>query len=71
MPGPGPVSAERAAARPLMAEHWPAYEEYQAKNDREIPVVVIEPTAFGRPPGARPGGPARRRRPAGTVPSRR
>ncbi|MCU1453048.1 MAG: hypothetical protein JWN46_1194 [Acidimicrobiales bacterium] len=22
---------------------WPAYDEYQAKTDREIPVVVIEP----------------------------
>ena len=25
-----------------MAEIWPAYEEYQGKTDREIPVVVLE-----------------------------
>jgi deazaflavin-dependent oxidoreductase (nitroreductase family) len=25
-----------------MTEVWPAYDEYQAKTDREIPVVVLE-----------------------------
>ena len=25
-----------------MVGHWPAYEEYQEKTDREIPVVVLE-----------------------------
>ena len=25
-----------------MAEIWPAYDEYQGKTDREIPVVVLE-----------------------------
>ena len=25
-----------------MAEIWPAYDEYQSKTDREIPVVVLE-----------------------------
>jgi deazaflavin-dependent oxidoreductase (nitroreductase family) len=25
-----------------MAEIWPAYDEYQTKTDREIPVVVLE-----------------------------
>ena len=25
-----------------MAETWPAYDEYQEKTDREIPVVVLE-----------------------------
>ncbi|MET3984570.1 nitroreductase family deazaflavin-dependent oxidoreductase [Streptomyces sp. PvR034] len=35
--------AERAEAWPLMVGHWPAYDEYQAKTDREIPIVVIEP----------------------------
>ena len=25
-----------------MAKTWPAYDEYQAKTDREIPVVVLE-----------------------------
>ena len=27
----------------LMAEVWPAYNEYQTKTDREIPVVLITP----------------------------
>src|SRR5689334_360893 len=26
----------------IMTEHWPAYDDYQAKTDREIPVVVLE-----------------------------
>jgi deazaflavin-dependent oxidoreductase (nitroreductase family) len=26
----------------LMTERWPAYDEYQAKTTREIPVVVLE-----------------------------
>ena len=26
-----------------MTEQWPAYDEYQAKTDREIPVVILEP----------------------------
>jgi hypothetical protein len=24
-----------------MAEVWPAYDDYQAKTDREIPVVIL------------------------------
>ncbi|WP_405442626.1 nitroreductase family deazaflavin-dependent oxidoreductase [Streptomyces avidinii] len=36
---------ERAAYWPVMVKHWPAYDEYQAKTDREIPIVVIEPVA--------------------------
>jgi deazaflavin-dependent oxidoreductase (nitroreductase family) len=43
----------RARARPATAEekpemwrtmtaHWPAYDEYQSKTHREIPVVVLE-----------------------------
>ncbi|KOG47023.1 hypothetical protein ADK75_25415 [Streptomyces virginiae] len=36
---------ERAAYWPVMVKHWPAYDEYQAKTDREIPIVVIEPAA--------------------------
>jgi len=27
-----------------MVEVWPAYDEYQAKTDREIPVVVLTPS---------------------------
>ncbi|TDU79769.1 nitroreductase family deazaflavin-dependent oxidoreductase [Streptomyces sp. KS 21] len=37
------TSEERAAYWPVMVKHWPAYDEYQAKTDREIPIVVIEP----------------------------
>jgi deazaflavin-dependent oxidoreductase (nitroreductase family) len=33
---------ERARLWPLMTSIWPAYDEYQAKTDREIPVVVLE-----------------------------
>ncbi|MEU9032407.1 nitroreductase family deazaflavin-dependent oxidoreductase [Streptomyces sp. NPDC048383] len=36
---------ERAVFWPIMVGHWPAYEEYQARTDREIPIVVIEPSA--------------------------
>ncbi|MFJ8569909.1 nitroreductase family deazaflavin-dependent oxidoreductase [Streptomyces sp. NPDC093514] len=36
---------ERAAYWPVMVKHRPAYDEYQAKTDREIPIVVIEPVA--------------------------
>lgn len=32
---------ERHRLWSLMAEVWPAYDEYQAKTDREIPVVVL------------------------------
>jgi deazaflavin-dependent oxidoreductase (nitroreductase family) len=33
---------ERAALWDKMAEIWPPYNEYQAKTEREIPVVVLE-----------------------------
>ncbi|MEU9082016.1 nitroreductase family deazaflavin-dependent oxidoreductase [Streptomyces sp. NPDC048357] len=39
------TAEERAAYWPVMVKHWPAYDEYQAKTDREIPIVVIEPLA--------------------------
>jgi deazaflavin-dependent oxidoreductase (nitroreductase family) len=32
---------ERARLWALMVEVWPAYADYQAKTDREIPVVVL------------------------------
>src|ERR1700684_1174238 len=32
---------ERARLWSRMAEVWPAYDDYQAKTDREIPVVVL------------------------------
>ncbi len=33
--------AERTRLWGLMVEVWPAYEDYQARTDREIPVVVL------------------------------
>ena len=33
---------ERPEMWPAMTAVWPAYDEYQAKTDREIPVVVLE-----------------------------
>jgi deazaflavin-dependent oxidoreductase (nitroreductase family) len=32
---------EKARLWPLMASIWPSYDNYQAKTDREIPVVVL------------------------------
>jgi hypothetical protein len=36
------TSAERPALWKTMAAIWPAYEDYQARTAREIPVVIIE-----------------------------
>lgn len=33
---------ERRHLWELMTEDWPAYDEYQQKTDRQIPVVVLE-----------------------------
>ena len=33
---------EHARLWKLMTEVWPAYDEYQAKTDRPIPIVVLE-----------------------------
>jgi deazaflavin-dependent oxidoreductase (nitroreductase family) len=33
---------ERPALWREMTSHWPAYDKYQTKTDREIPVVVLE-----------------------------
>ncbi|HEX7661523.1 MAG TPA: nitroreductase family deazaflavin-dependent oxidoreductase [Pseudonocardiaceae bacterium] len=38
---------ERPRLWKLMAEIWPAYDDYQKKTDREIPVVVLEPVRTG------------------------
>jgi deazaflavin-dependent oxidoreductase (nitroreductase family) len=35
---------EKARWWALSVEAWPPYEEYQARTDRQIPVVVLEPT---------------------------
>jgi deazaflavin-dependent oxidoreductase (nitroreductase family) len=37
---------EKARLWPMMAEIWPAYDEYQTKTDRPIPVVVLEPVGW-------------------------
>jgi deazaflavin-dependent oxidoreductase (nitroreductase family) len=37
--------ADRERLWALMREVWPAYETYQTKTDREIPVVVLTPRA--------------------------
>jgi F420H(2)-dependent quinone reductase len=34
---------ERAEWWPRAATAWPAYDDYQTKTDREIPVVILEP----------------------------
>jgi deazaflavin-dependent oxidoreductase (nitroreductase family) len=34
---------EKAELWPIMTREWPAYDEYQTKTDRDIPVVVLEP----------------------------
>ena len=35
--------AERARLWPIATEAWPAYDDYQAKTTREIPLVICEP----------------------------
>jgi deazaflavin-dependent oxidoreductase (nitroreductase family) len=40
------TAEERARLWPLMASIWPAYDDYQAKTEREIPVVVLERSAY-------------------------
>jgi deazaflavin-dependent oxidoreductase (nitroreductase family) len=34
---------EKPALWQIMTKEWPAYDEYQTKTDRQIPVVVLEP----------------------------
>ena len=36
--------AERERLWALMRQIWPAYDEYQTKTDRQIPVVVLTPS---------------------------
>jgi deazaflavin-dependent oxidoreductase (nitroreductase family) len=36
------TDAERAELWPVMTAAWPAYDEYQEKTDRPIPIVVLE-----------------------------
>ena len=35
------TAEEKARLWPTMTELWPAYDDYQAKTDRDIPVVII------------------------------
>jgi deazaflavin-dependent oxidoreductase (nitroreductase family) len=35
---------EKAEMWPIMTKEWPAYDSYQEKTDRDIPVVVLEPS---------------------------
>jgi deazaflavin-dependent oxidoreductase (nitroreductase family) len=35
--------AEKSEMWPIMTKEWPAYDEYQTKTDRDIPIVVLEP----------------------------
>lgn len=39
------TTAEKVRMWPLVVAAWPAYEEYQTATDRDIPVVVLTPTA--------------------------
>jgi deazaflavin-dependent oxidoreductase (nitroreductase family) len=38
------TAEERPAMWREMTGHWPAYDDYQERTDREIPVVVLERT---------------------------
>jgi deazaflavin-dependent oxidoreductase (nitroreductase family) len=36
------TSEEKAEMWPTMTKEWPAYDDYQKKTDRQIPIVVLE-----------------------------
>jgi deazaflavin-dependent oxidoreductase (nitroreductase family) len=36
--------AERSQLWPKMVEIWPDYDNYQAKTDRQIPIVILDPS---------------------------
>ena len=36
------TSEEKAEMWPAMTKEWPAYDDYQKKTERQIPVVVLE-----------------------------
>jgi deazaflavin-dependent oxidoreductase (nitroreductase family) len=38
------TAEERARLWPEMTRIWPAYDDYQSKTDRQIPIVVLERT---------------------------
>jgi deazaflavin-dependent oxidoreductase (nitroreductase family) len=33
---------EKRRLWPIMVEHWPSYDDYQRKTQRDIPVVILE-----------------------------
>lgn len=37
------TAAEKARVWPLMTAQWPAYDDYQKKTTRDIPVVLLRP----------------------------
>jgi deazaflavin-dependent oxidoreductase (nitroreductase family) len=38
------TAEEKAQMWPTMTKEWPAYDDYQKKTDRDIPIVVLERT---------------------------
>ena len=38
------TAEEKPALWKLMTEEWPDYDDYQQRTDREIPVVILEPS---------------------------
>jgi deazaflavin-dependent oxidoreductase (nitroreductase family) len=38
------TAAEKARLWPVMTAEWPAYDDYQRRTSRDIPIVVLEPT---------------------------
>ncbi|MBT0770464.1 nitroreductase family deazaflavin-dependent oxidoreductase [Kineosporia sp. J2-2] len=43
------TAAEKPAMWAEMVDAWPDYDNYQERTDREIPIVVLEPTGEPRP----------------------
>jgi deazaflavin-dependent oxidoreductase (nitroreductase family) len=37
------TAAEKARVWPIMTKEWPAYDDYQSKTKRDIPVVLLTP----------------------------
>ena len=42
------TSEERPELWKQMTQHWPPYDEYQQRTDREIPIVILERTNVPR-----------------------
>ena len=41
------TAQEKAETWPTMVSEWPAYDEYQRKTERQIPIVVLERAGTG------------------------